>query len=148
MHTSDQPWITKKLKTLIRKRQLAFHRHGRDSNCYKILREKVQREIRSAKQNFYEHKVSDLEQSNIKNWWKHIRRLTGQDNQQDWSHQFIGDNCPTQLTLANKINDFFISLTEPFPPLENLVASSQEVPAELLVSETEVLKALSAVKIG
>ena len=60
----------------------------------------------------------------------------------------MGDNCPTQLTLANKINDFFISLTEPFTPLKLLVASSQEVPAELLVSETEVLKALSAVKIG
>ena len=38
VHTSDRPWITKKLKTLIRKRQLAFHRHGRDSNCYKLLR--------------------------------------------------------------------------------------------------------------
>ena len=75
VHTSDRPWITKKLKTLIRKQQLTFHRHGRDSNCYKLLREKVQKEIRSAKQNFYEHKVSDLEQSNIKNWWKHIRRL-------------------------------------------------------------------------
>ena len=77
----------------------------------------------------------------------HIRRLTGQDNQQDWCHQFSGDNCLTQLTLANKINDFFISLTEPFSRLEHLVPSPQEVPAELLVSETEALKVLSAVKI-
>ena len=44
VHISDRPWITKKLKTLIRERQLAFHRHGRDSNCYKLLREKVYRE--------------------------------------------------------------------------------------------------------
>ena len=40
-HTTDRPWISKKLKSWIRKRQSAFLRHGKDSSNYKFWRNKA-----------------------------------------------------------------------------------------------------------
>ena len=44
------------------------------------------------------------------------------------------------------VNDFFLGLTDQFTPLEPPSWAPQEVPPEFLVSESEVLKALQAVK--
>ena len=71
VHDSDRPWIMKKLKLLIHKHQNAFTRFGKHSIIYKQLRNKVQSEICLAKQHYYKHKVSNLEQANAKKWWKH-----------------------------------------------------------------------------
>ena len=64
---------------LIKKRQTAFIRDGQDSASYWLLRNKVQWEIRSAKYDYYHHKVSDLEQTDSNKFWKQIKLLTGQE---------------------------------------------------------------------
>ena len=66
-------------------------------------------------------------------------------------HFFIAGSflhCPDLLSLSNKVNNFFTSLTDHFTPLEPPVLAPQEVPPEFLVSERETFQALSAVKIG
>ena len=78
----------------------------------------------------------------------HIQRLTGKDIKQDWQYQFLDRNCPDLLSLSNKVNNFFTSLTDHFTPLEPPVLAPQEVPPEFPVSEREAFQALSAVKIG
>ena len=88
---------------LIKKGQTAFIRDGRDSASYRLLRNKVQREIRSAKYDYYHHKVSDLEQMDSKKWWKQIKLLTGQDIEHEWYHQFLGENCPGIKSPANMV---------------------------------------------
>ena len=93
VHDSDRPWITKKLKLLIHKRQNAFTRFGKHSTIYKQLRNKVQSEIRLAKQHYYKHKVSDLEQANAKKWWEQIEILSGQTCHKEWYHQFLDSEC-------------------------------------------------------
>ena len=45
-HTVDRPWVSKKLKSWIPKRQSAFLRYGRDSSNYKFWRNKVQGEVK------------------------------------------------------------------------------------------------------
>ena len=67
----------------------------------------------------YRNKVADLEldHSSSKNWWNHIKRLTGKDIKQDWQNQFLDRNCPNLLSLSNKVNNFFTSLTDHFTPL-------------------------------
>ena len=44
----------------------------------------------------------------------HIKRLTGKDIKQDWQYQFLDWNCPDLLSLSNKVNNFFSSLTDHF----------------------------------
>ena len=79
INSSDRPWITKRLKSSIKKRQEAFIKQ--DSSTYKMWRNNVQKEINSGKRLYYRNKVADLEldHSSGKNWWNHIKRLTGKD---------------------------------------------------------------------
>ena len=93
-----------------------FTREGKDSPLHKLLRNKVEREIRSANYH-YHHKVSDIQHTYLKRWWKQIEPLTGQDIHQEWFHQFLRDDCPDTKSLANRVNDHFISLTAGFKPL-------------------------------
>ena len=58
--------LGQRIKMLIKKRQTAFTRDGKDSASYRLLRNKVQWEIRSAKYDYYHHKVSYLEQTDKK----------------------------------------------------------------------------------
>ena len=129
--------MTKKLKIWIRKRQTAFLRHGKSSSMYKHWRNKIQREIKSAK-SYYTRKVADLEHTNPRKWWKQIKSRMGQDIQQEWYYQFLGNNRNTKV-LADKINDFFLSITENFPS-PSPSSPIQHVPHEFLVSEAEVYR--------
>ena len=115
-HSTDRPLIFKKLRSLILKRQSAFLRHGKDSTNYKFWRNKVQCEIKKAKTHYYHDEVAQVESTNSSKCWREIKSLTGQDIQQQEYHQFLGDTMNTKL-LANKINDFLISLTDHFTPL-------------------------------
>ena len=146
VHQTDRPWMTNKLKIWIRKRQTAFRRYGKDSSIYKHWRNKIQREIKSVKSYYYTHKVAELGQTNPRKWWRQIKILMGQDIQQDWHYQFLDKNGDVKV-LADKINDFFLSITENFPPLSPS-CSTQDVPNEFFVSEAEVYQSLSTLQIA
>jgi len=86
IYPTDRSWNTKKIKMLIKKRQTAFVRDGKDSANYKVLRNRVQKEIKLAMYRYYNHKVADLEKMDVKKWWRQIKSLTGQDIQHEWFH--------------------------------------------------------------
>jgi hypothetical protein len=50
-------------------------------------------------------------------------------------------------SLANKMNDFFVSLTDHFTPLSQ-PTPPMEIPEEFLVTESEVFKALASLQIS
>ena len=75
-----------------------------------------------------------------------MESLTGQDIQQEWYHQFLGDTVNTKL-LANKINDFFVSLTDHFTLLTR-DSPPNLVPQELFVSNEEVFRSLSSLNVA
>ena len=135
----------------IKKRQTAFIRDWRDSASYRLLRNKAQWEIRSAKYDYYHRKVSDLEHKDSKKWWKQIKLLTGQDIKREWYHQFLCENCPDIKSLANMVNDHFISLTSDFVPFTPSGVTNQQVPpppCDLLVTVREVHDSLSSLNVG
>ena len=136
----------------IKKRQTAFIRDWRDSASYRLLRNKAQWEIRSAKYDYYHRKVGDLEHKDSKKWWKQIKLLTGQDIKQEWYHQFVGENCPDIKSPANMVNDHFISLTSDFVPFTPSGVTNQQVPppapCDLLVTVREVHDSLSSLNVG
>ena len=55
-YTSDKPWMTSKLKTLISRRQKSFVSHGKNSTTCKYWRNRVQQESKMCRKNFYESK--------------------------------------------------------------------------------------------
>ena len=78
-HTTDRPWISKKLNSWIGKRQSAFLRHGRDSSNYKFWRNKVQGEVKKAENHYYHDKVAQVEPTNSSKCWRQVKSLTSQD---------------------------------------------------------------------
>ena len=113
---------------------------------YKHWRNKIQREMKAAKSHYYKHKVAELGQTNPRKWWKQIKSLMGQDIQQEWHYQFLGDNGNVKI-LADRVNDFFLSITDNFSPLSPL-CPTQHVPNEFLVSEAEVYRSLSSLQVA
>ena len=75
--------------------------------------------------------------------WKQIKSLTGHGIQNEWYHQFLEGTRNTEF-LANRINDFFTTLTDHFQPLTPPVSSTQ-IPVELLVTEEEVYQSLPSI---
>ena len=56
--SSQKPWITTKIKSLIRNRQKALHANGKDSEVYKANRNAVQTICPVAKKSFYTRKIA------------------------------------------------------------------------------------------
>ena len=77
-------------------------------------------------------------------WWREIKKLAGQVAKQEWYHQFLDEDTDIKR-LANKINSYFVGLTDHFPPLcQGVLLLS--VPDELLISEYEAYKSLSSLQ--
>ena len=134
--SSDKPWITHKLKSLITKRQKALVAYGKDSGHYKQLRNEVQRACTECKQKFYDSKVASLKESNISRWWRELKGLTGQRARTDWITQLLDEDTPSPAALAKKFNSFLAALTSHFTPLDTSLADldhNLDAPREFLV---------------
>jgi hypothetical protein len=59
---------------------------------------------------------------------------------------FLDKNMDIE-SLANKVNDFFLSLTDHFTPLSQ-PTPPMEIPEDFLVTESEVFKALASLQIS
>lgn len=111
MHSSDVPWITPRVKRLMQQRNRAFYI---DSSLYRTLRNKVIREIRSAKKSFYPTKIHHLKQASISQWFTKVKDLCGIKKQSS------SLSCIADLTCeeaAARINDHFSSICQTLPSL-------------------------------
>ena len=88
---------------------------------------------------FYNHKVKQLKESNQRSWWQNIKGLIGiGPKSQEAMLQGMANNFTNgdQLDLANKINEFFQSVSKDLTPLteDNKYASlTYELPAEYII---------------
>ena len=68
INTRDAPWMTSDLKSLILKRQQAFHKYGSDSVQFKFHRNAVNRKRKHSKSKFYETKIDQMKQKDPRSW--------------------------------------------------------------------------------
>ena len=133
VYATDKPWITRKIKSLIAKRQKRL-KFGKDSPAYKEARNAVQKERENSKKCFYDRKVAKLKQTNVRRWWKEIKGLTGLRCSESWVQQMLGDQLESTELLANSFNTFLAGLTADFVPLPQIIPCSFfPVPEHLLV---------------
>ena len=118
VNTSDAPWMTRHLKSLILKRQKAFHKHGAESPHYKFYRNAVNRERKTSKaNNFYKTKVEYMKDENPKVWWNEVKRLGGASSRTGnmiSQIQAEGIEDLNQIELANVINQAFLEPMEEY----------------------------------
>ena len=109
--TNDAPWMTQHLRSLIMKRQKAFHEKGSSSPLFRFYRNLVNRERKICKFNFYKFKVENMKEENPKVWWKEVKRLCGSYKQPTDIISVIHDNKFQDLSpvnLEHEINKAFL----------------------------------------
>ena len=115
--STDKEWVTPKIKDLFSKRQKA-HFEGkfetRDS-----LAKIIKKEIKVAKREFHESKVGVFENTDPKEWYRHINNIIN-------NGKFAEINLNNIPELAQKtpseqkciINEYFANICKKYPPLE------------------------------
>ena len=80
VYPKDCPWMSVRLKELIRMRQQAFYsnRHGL---AYKFYRNAVNEKRKLCKGKYYASKVQDLKGVSPRFWWKEVNKLSDAKNQ-------------------------------------------------------------------
>ena len=151
----DKPWMTNKIKTWIRKRQLCMAKYGKDSSSFKFWRNKVASSIKECKKSYYKSRVSNLKNTNANKWWREIKNLSGMaDKNNRWfEHLIDGEMVDSINMLCDRINHFFANLTNDFIPLSQEEVSKYsagdfDAADDLLVSTGEAYKSVRSLNTG
>ena len=111
----SEPWMTSEILDDIRERDsllAKFNKNKHMSEYYKEyckLRNKVQREIRSAKQQYILHKI-EANKNDSKKLWKNLKELGYQNKTKDSTNMVLdidGKKCFENKEVANHFNKFF-----------------------------------------
>lgn len=145
--SADKPWIDENFRYLIKLRQKAWN-NGNVTE-YRSLRNKVQRETGKLKSRYYNRCVRSLRQSGAKNWWRGVKKLTGQSTQCPLNT--MADNlCNGKKSdLANDINKFFYSVSADLDALDpDMAPDAPDVcPEEFIIEPYEVERKLSSINV-
>ena len=119
VYPKDCPWMSVRLKKLIRMRQQAFYsnRHGL---AYKFYRNAVNKERKLRKGKYYTSKVQDLKGVNPCSWWKEVNKLSGAKSEN--VNLLNALNVPdfdnlSSPEIANGINEALLEPLRQFQPL-------------------------------
>lgn len=75
VHSNDPPWINPALKYPIRRRQRALAQGNLP--CFRLIRNRVNRERKTCWAKYYEAKVNHLKVCKPSMWWKEVKELSG-----------------------------------------------------------------------
>ncbi len=150
VNTTDAPWMTTHVKSLILNRQNPFHTRGTESTQYKFYGNAVNRERKVAKAKFYQSKVEHMKQENPKAWWKEVKRLCGSKSFTDDQISQIQVESLENLSkveLADAINKAFLDPLEEYrlPQPLNRLPVEEESALYPKVSELQVQVALAKI---
>ena len=124
---SDAPWMTPRLKRLIKQRNRAYYTNRA---LFRSLRNKVIREIRAAKSSYYPNKLHHLKQQDSSKWFSRIKAICGLQKQ---TSTFP---CTSHLSpdlAAQEINTHFASICQSLPPLDPTLLPAY-LPSPLTIS--------------
>ena len=91
-HPTDKPWITARIKQLVKERQQAFH--AGDAQLWRLYRCKVQSEIKARKRKLYEEKVRNTWKDDVRQWWRTVNVMSGRTYSQSCFTLEARRRCP------------------------------------------------------
>ena len=150
LHEKDNPWVPPEFKKIIEAKQKAFH--DGNSSHYRRLRNQVNRETKKLRSTFLEKKLAQLKLNpNPKKWWQSIRQLSGYPWKKVLSTLVVDNQAVSEQTLAENVNDAFVSITKEIPHLNRLHTdispenSHFDISQEFIINEEEVYHKLSII---
>ena len=76
--SDDQQWITHEIKQLDRKRKTEY-RKGQKCIKWHSINKKFRNSCLKAKKNYYKSEIEDLKESDPRQWYSKLRRISGQE---------------------------------------------------------------------
>ena len=122
VHANNPPWITAEFKKLIQSRQRAFHENN--VTLYRAYRNRINKERKRLRSNFFEMKISHLKETTQSLWWNEVKRISGMTPSADTKNlleQLHLENVEANIQvvdLANRINNAFLDPTRIYQPLD------------------------------
>ena len=113
---------------------------------YSMYRNKVQRSARNLRYKYYRRHINELRNSNPKQWWQNIKKLTGQTV----TNHVIGmanELCDKNVQqLTDNINVFLQSVSDELAPLSpELILSVSHCPDEFIIEPYTIERKLSKI---
>ena len=143
---NDKPWVTEELRRVIRRRQHAWvHRQVAD---YRRYRNKALRLAKTLRKRFYDAKVKQLRRSDNQNWWRQIKRFTGQSKQSELSglaNTVANGDCRLFAEMVSKSLQAVSENIQPVP--EDSCLSGLVVPDQYIISPETVCARLERVNV-
>ena len=154
---SDQPWITKELKTLKRVRKREYCRHGK-SVKYLELKSKFTLKKELAVEHYTKRIINEVNEGTRSSSYKALRKLgvRNGDTKDDLFTlpQHIEDNL-SEMQSAERIADYFSNISQEFEPLaiwklspnvQDCILAAKNDPNIPEVEPFEVYKKISSAK--
>ena len=118
---------------------------------YKALRNETNMASARLKLEFYQKQILAITESGSRDWWKNMKKIMGLDGNsnsciEQLANKITNGDC---TELANKMNDFFLSVSEHFPRLDkhhDIFTVNEELPDAYCISVYVTLLALQRVK--
>ncbi|XP_071948788.1 uncharacterized protein [Antedon mediterranea] len=147
MRSTDHPWLTKRVKQLIKQRQKAYVKFGKSSK-WKKLRNGVQKAIMDVKKSYYQDAISGLHNSDSSKWHKNVGKLCNLNQKQSFSIPGLNEK-----ETAESINQHFADVCCQLPALDqnNLPAylPSSQPPPEIYPGQVQrLLQSIKPKKAG
>ena len=144
--SSDKPWITPEIKTLIAKRQRAWSR-GNDFAFKRYRNMVTDAQCKKARNSYYNKNIADVQQPNPKQWWSAVKKIAGLSTPK-MTKSLIYNDCTYQgEDLANLFNDKFVAVGSNLPPLYWYPLPVDVYPPKFIVSVEETETALHSSKL-
>lgn len=145
-HSNDKPWVTDKIRSMIRRRQDAYKR-GKE-NLWKSLRNSISRAITQAKLTFTDSKLSKTNTADPQSWFSTIKQIGGMGKKSTRICLPGFEHC-TDEVLATAVNEHFSGICSTLPALD-----TTQLPAFLPagapppnVTRSQVLRQMSRINV-
>jgi len=115
----NKPWVTKAFQDLIKQRQRAFM--GSQTELYRKVRNKVNRMATLLHKKYYARKTDALHTADPCSWWQKTKQFLYSKHTNPL--QNLQQQNP-QLSIADEINGFFVSLSAHLPPFDQTLLDS------------------------
>ena len=143
---NDKPWVTEEFRRVIRRRQYAWTHHHMAE--YRRYRNQALRLAKTLRKRFYDAKVKHLRQSDSRNWWRQMKRFTGQSKTSETSGLANSVANGNVCALADMINESLKRVSDDLQPLcADSEITSTAIPDEYTILPQTVLAKLERIKI-
>jgi len=142
--STDKPWVTPIFRDLVKSRQRAFL--AGDVILYHRLRNRTQRMAHKLRKNYFTAKVEQLHDCDPHRWWTKTKRILKIEDSNPLSHlDFQGSSD----SLADAINDFFVSVSEQLPKVSTSVLAElvDDYSSDFIIHPADVENRLASINI-